>query len=139
MNACIHYDNPISMLDLDENFTKLKEKISKEGYIESLIESALLANSHRLTYELKPDSSFNDNLEEYFSSTLKEKEETLTDLDKNKIIQLADDLKARQEADDDASLLPKVTIEDIPLKREYSQSNALVGRSEEHTSELQSH
>ncbi|MDA9307530.1 insulinase family protein, partial [Gammaproteobacteria bacterium] len=127
MNACIHYDNPISMLDLDENFTKLKEKISKEGYIESLIESALLTNSHRLTYELKPDSSFNDNLEEYFSSTLKEKEETLTDLDKNKIIKLADDLKARQEADDDASLLPKVTTEDIPLKREYSQSNALVG------------
>ena len=127
MNACIHYDNPISMLDLDENFTKLKEKISKEGYIEGLIESALLTNSHRLTYELKPDSSFNDNLEEYFSSTLKEKEETLTDLDKNKIIKLADDLKARQEADDDASLLPKVTIEDIPLKREYSQSNALVG------------
>ena len=127
MNACIHYDNPISMLDLDENFTKLKEKISKEGYIESLIESALLTNSHRLTYELKPDSSFNDNLEEYFSSTLKEKEETLTDLDKNKIIKLADDLKARQEADDDASLLPKVTIEDIPLKREYSQSNELVG------------
>jgi len=127
MNACIHYDNPISMLDLDENFTKLKEKISKEGYIESLIESALLANSHRLTYELKPDSSFNDNLEEYFSSTLKEKEEALTDLDKNKIIKLADDLKTRQEADDDASLLPKVTIEDIPLKREYSQSNALVG------------
>ena len=127
MNACIHYDNPISMLDLDENFTKLKEKISKEGYIESLIESALLTNSHRLTYELKPDSRFNDNLEEYFSSTLKEKEETLTDLDKNKINKLADDLKARQEADDDASLLPKVTIEDIPLKREYSQSNALVG------------
>ena len=127
MNACIHYDNPISMLDLDENFTKLKEKISKEGYIEGLIESALLTNSHRLTYELKPDSRFNDNLEEYFSSTLKEKEETLTDLDKNKINKLADDLKARQEADDDASLLPKVTIEDIPLKREYSQSNALVG------------
>lgn len=127
MNACIHYDDPISMLDLDGNFTKLKEKIAKEGYIESLIESALLANSHRLTYELKPDSSFNDNLEEYFSSTLKEKEETLTDLDKNKIMKLADDLKTRQEADDDASLLPKVTIEDIPLKREYSKSSEIVG------------
>jgi Zn-dependent M16 (insulinase) family peptidase len=127
MNACIHYGNPISMLDLDENFTKLKEKISKDGYIESLIESALLANSHRLTYELKPDSSFNDNLEEYFSSTLKEKEKTLTDLDKNKIIKLADDLKTRQETEDDASLLPKVTIEDIPLKREYAQSNEVVG------------
>jgi Zn-dependent M16 (insulinase) family peptidase len=127
MNACIHYDDPISMLDLDGNFTKLKEKIAKEGYIESLIESALLANSHRLTYELKPDSKFNDNLEEYFSSTLKEKEETLTDLDKSKIMKLADDLKTRQEADDDASLLPKVTIEDIPLKREYSKSSEIVG------------
>ncbi|MDO7750447.1 MAG: insulinase family protein, partial [SAR86 cluster bacterium] len=127
MNACIHYDNPISMLDVDENFTKLKEKISKEGYIESLIESTLLSNSHRLTYELKPDSSFNDNLEEYFSSKLKEKEDTLSDLDKNKIIKLADDLKIRQEAEDDVSLLPKVTIEDIPLKREYSESNEVVG------------
>jgi len=127
MNACIHYDNPISMLDVDENFTKLKEKISTEGYIESLIESTLLSNSHRLTYELKPDSSFNDNLEEYFSSKLKEKEDTLSDLDKNKIIKLADDLKIRQEAEDDASLLPKVTIEDIPLKREYSESNEVVG------------
>ena len=127
MNACIHYDNPISMLDLDGNFTKLKEKISKDDYIESLIESALLINSHRLTFELKPDSSFNDNLEEYFSSTLKEKEQNLTDIDKNKIIKLADDLKTRQEAEDDASLLPKVTIADIPLKREYAQSNAVVG------------
>ncbi|MDB9813704.1 insulinase family protein [Gammaproteobacteria bacterium] len=127
MNACIHYDNPISMLDLDGNFTKLKEKISKDDYIESLIESALLINSHRLTFELKPDSGFNENIEEYFSSTLKEKEQTLTDIDKNKIIKLADDLKTRQEAEDDVSLLPKVTIADIPLKREYAQSNAVVG------------
>ena len=127
MNACIHYDNPISMLDLDGNFTKLKEKISKDDYIESLIESALLINSHRLTFELKPDSGFNENIEEYFSSTLKEKEQTLTDIDKNKIIKLADDLKTRQEAEDDVSLLPKVAIADIPLKREYAQSNAVVG------------
>ena len=127
MNACIHYDNPISMLDLDGNFTKLKEKISKDDYIESLIESALLINSHRLTFELKPDSGFNENIEGYFSSTLKEKEQTLTDIDKNKIIKLADDLKTRQEAEDDVSLLPKVTIADIPLKREYAQSNAVVG------------
>ena len=127
MNACIHYDDPISMLDLDKNFTELKEKISKDGYIESLIESALLTNSHRLTYELKPDTSFNENLDEFFSSTLKQKEQSLTESDKNKIIKLADDLKTRQEAEDDASLLPKVTIDDIPLKREYAQSNAIVG------------
>ena len=42
-------------------------------------------------------------------------------------MKLADDLKSRQEADDDASLLPKVTIEDIPLKREYSKLSEIVG------------
>ena len=121
MNACVHYDNPISMLDLDANFTKLKAKIAKEGYIEELIESSLLKNPHRLTYELKPDPKFNDNLEEFFSSTLKQKEQTLSDSDREEIIKLADDLKLRQEAEDDAELLPKVTIADIPLKRKYTE------------------
>ena len=40
MNACIHHDNPISMLDLDENFTKLKALISKKGYLEDRRPSA---------------------------------------------------------------------------------------------------
>ena len=42
MNACIHHDNPISMLDLDANFTKLKALISKKGYLEELITLSLI-------------------------------------------------------------------------------------------------
>ena len=38
MNACMHYDNPISMLDLDKNFTALKNKISDDGYVEEVAE-----------------------------------------------------------------------------------------------------
>ena len=74
MNACIHYDNPISMLDLDSNFSKLKALISKKGYLEELISSSLIKNQHRLNYELKPDPKFNENLENFFSSTLRKKE-----------------------------------------------------------------
>ena len=127
MNACVHYDNPISMLDLDDNFTQLKAKINQEGFIENLIESSLIKNPHRLTYELKPDPKFNDNLEEYFSSTLKEKERTLTESEKEEIIKLADDLKVRQEAEDNAELLPKVTISDIPLQRKYTEVSLETG------------
>ena len=130
MNACIHHDNPISMLDLDANFTKLKALISKKGYLEELITTSLLNNQHRLNYELKPDIKFNENLENFFSTTLKNKEESLTHSEKEEINTLAHALKQRQEAVDDVEILPKVTIQDIPVKREYtSESFALNNRS----------
>ena len=130
MNACIHHDNPISMLDLDANFTKLKALISKKGYLEELITTSLLNNQHRLNYELKPDIKFNENLENFFSATLKNKEESLTHSEKEEINTLAHALKQRQEAVDDVEILPKVTIQDIPVKREYtSESFAVNNRS----------
>ena len=125
MNACIHHDDPISMLDLDANFTKLKNLISKKGYLEDLISTNLIKNQHRLNYELKPDPKFNENLENFFSSTLKSKEETLTDKDIGEINDLAKALKARQEAIDDVEILPKVTKQDIPLKRHYTNISFL--------------
>ncbi|EKO36290.1 peptidase M16C associated [SAR86 cluster bacterium SAR86E] len=123
MNACIHYDDPISMLDLDSNFSKLKELIEEDGYLENLISTNLLSNPHRLNYELKPDKKFNENLESFFSSTLKDKEQSLTNRDKEDINDLAKALKIRQEKEDDVEILPKVTIADIPLKREYPQES----------------
>jgi len=125
MNACIHHDDPISMLDLDANFTKLKNLISKKGYLEDLISTNLIKNQHRLNYELKPDPKFNENLENFFSSTLKSKEETLTDKDIGEINDLAKALKARQEAIDDVEILPKVNKQDIPLKRHYTNISFL--------------
>ena len=115
------------MLDLDENFTKLKALISKKGYLEELISSNLLLNQHRLTFELRPDTQFNENLENYFSQTLQAKEESLSEKDKQEISELASALKERQEAVDDVEILPKVTIEDIPLKREYSEESFAIG------------
>ena len=123
MNACIHHDDPISMLDLDTNFKKLKSLLSKKGYLEELISTCLIKNQHRLNYELKPDSKFNEKLENFFSTTLTNKEKSLTDNEKVEINDLADALKARQDAEDDVEILPKVTREDIPLKREYANES----------------
>ena len=125
MNACIHHDDPISMLDLDANFTKLKTLISQKGYLEELISTSLINNQHRLNYELKPDPKFNENLENFFASKLKSKEEMLTDKDIGEINDLAEALKARQEAVDDVEILPKVTKQDIPLKRDYASVSFL--------------
>ena len=113
------------MLDLDANFKKLKTLISQKGYLEELISTCLIKNQHRLNYELKPDPKFNENLENFFASTLKNKEETLTEEDRGEINDLAKALKARQEAMDDVEILPKVTKQDIPLKREYTHVSFL--------------
>ena len=125
MNACIHHDDPISMLDLDANFTKLKTLISQKGYLEELISTSLIKNQHRLNYELKPDPKFNEDLENFFASKLKSKEEMLTDKDIGEINDLAAALKARQDAVDDVEILPKVTKQDIPLKRDYASVSFL--------------
>ena len=127
MNACIHYDNPIAMLDVDSNFKNLKDQIARDGYMEELISSNLLKNSHRLTYELKPDQKFNQSLEEYFSLTLRNKEANLSNADKKEINNLAEALKLRQEAVDDIEILPKVTIQDIPFAREYTEKSSAMG------------
>ncbi len=130
MNACIHHDDPISMLDLDASFKKLKSLISKKGYLEELIRNSLIKNQHRLNYELKPDPKFNEKLEDFFSSNLKLRENSLTNDEKKEINDLANALKARQEAEDDVEILPKVTKKDIPLVREYtSESFAWDNRS----------
>ena len=63
-----------------------------------MISTCLIKNQHRLNYELKPDPKFNENLENFFASTLKNKEETLTEEDRGEINDLAKALKARQEA-----------------------------------------
>ena len=48
--ACIHNDDPLKVLDLDSSFILVKENLSKERYMEKLIEKKLINNAHRLNY-----------------------------------------------------------------------------------------
>ena len=57
--ACIHNDNPLEILDLDNAFDAINENLKSENYIENLIEKNLILNKHRLNYSLIPDTEFN--------------------------------------------------------------------------------
>ena len=118
--ACIHNDNPLEILDLDDAFNTIKENLKSENYIESLIEKNLISNSHRLNYSLIPDSEFNRKNEEKIQQKVIEKTRDLSHKDKEDIIQLANDLETRQNAHDDPEILPKVTKDDIPQSRTYA-------------------
>ena len=117
--ACIHNDDPLSILDLDNAFNTIKSNLQSERYVEGLIEKHLIKNSHRLNYSLIPDINFNKKTEERIQNKVSEKTKNLTTEEKNNIVKLATSLQKRQESHDDPEILPKVTKEDIPKGRKY--------------------
>ena len=117
--ACIHNDDPLSILDLDNAFNTIKSNLQSERYVEGLIEKHLIKNSHRLNYSLIPDINFNKKTEERIQNKVSEKTKNLTTEEKNNIVKLATSLQKRQESHDDPEILPKVTKEDIPKERKY--------------------
>ena len=118
--ACIHNDNPLNVLDLDSAFNTIKSNLKTDNYIENLIDRNLIKNSHRLTYSLIPDTELNKKNEEKIKNKVFEITKNFSSDDKEKLIKLANDLENRQNSIDDPEVLPKVTKEDIPKKRNYA-------------------
>ena len=119
--ACLHNDNPIKILDLDSSFDIIKNNLKKEKYIETLIETKIINNPHRVNYCLAPDVEFNSKNEQKIKEKINEKSKKLSEKEKERIIDLTKNLKLRQEKQDNPELLPKVTKADIPKTRSYSQ------------------
>jgi len=120
--ACIHNDDPLKVLDLDSSFSIIKDKLKEDGYIEKIIEERIIKNNHRVNYALIPDPEFNNKNEEKIKDKVTQKSKDLSEEDKQQIVDLASELKKRQEAIDDPEVLPKVTKEDIPHTRNYAES-----------------
>ncbi len=120
--ACIHNDDPLKVLDLDSSFSIIKDNLKEDGYIEKIINEKIIKNNHRVNYALIPDPEFNNKNEEKIKNKIAKKSKDLSDNDKQQIIDLASELKKRQEAIDDPEVLPKVTKEDIPHTRNYAES-----------------
>ena len=118
--ACIHNDNPLNILDLDNAFNTIKNNLKTDNYIENLIEKNLIKNNHRLTYSLIPDTQLNKKNEEKIQNKVLDITKKLSEKDKEKLIKLANDLEERQNSIDDPEVLPKVTREDIPKIRKYA-------------------
>ena len=118
--ACIHNDNPLNVLDLDYAFNIIKNNLKTDNYIENLIDKSLIKNNHRLTYSLIPDTELNKKNEEKIQNKVLEITKNFSLDDKKNLIKLANDLENRQNSIDDPEVLPKVTKEDIPEKRNYA-------------------
>ncbi len=114
--GAMHDGDPIALLDTDVALKQLGEEVKQADFIPNLVQKLLLDNSHRVTLTLVPDANLAEQQELDEKNKLAKIKEGLTIEQKQQIIQQALALKARQESDDDPSILPEVTKDDVPTE-----------------------
>ncbi|UNU74062.1 insulinase family protein [Moraxella nasovis] len=115
-STAIHGGNPVDVWQIDEHLTWLREQVKKPHWVQQLIRQHLIDNPHRVRLTLSPDVHKAKRQMDEERTKLDTLLSTLTKADKVKITEQTADLKARQNALDDVSILPKVGLSDIPSK-----------------------
>ncbi|PXF33233.1 peptidase M16 [Pokkaliibacter plantistimulans] len=114
LSSAIHRGDPIALLDLDPVLERLREDVKDSQFIPGLINKLLLNNPHRVRLTLRPDAKLAERREQAEKDTLAEIKAGLTDEQKAKLVAQAKALQERQDQIDDADILPKVTLQDVP-------------------------
>ena len=112
--GAMHDGDPIALLDTDAALKKLAKEIKQAEFIPNLIKSLLLDNPHRVTLTLSPDDKLADNEILAEKQKLAKIKAALTTKETKEIIEQSLALEARQNEEDDPSILPEVTKDDVP-------------------------
>ncbi|PNK61922.1 insulinase family protein [Psychrobacter sp. FDAARGOS_221] len=124
-STAIHDGNPIDIWQVDEHLNWLREQVKDPNWLPNLLKQHLLDNPHRVRVTLVPDENKSAELAAAEQARLDAIEAKLTDEDKAQLKQQAADLTARQAAEDDLSLLPKVGLEDVPESVSFTHGEQL--------------
>lgn len=119
LSAGIHRGDPLTALNIDPALESLREKIKSPSFIPSLIQRWLLDNPHRVRVTLRPDAELSARREAAEKQRLATIKAGLTDAEAQQIIANTQALEARQRQIDDDSVLPCVTLEDVPTTIKY--------------------
>lgn len=114
LGCATHYADPIPVLDLEPVILSLREKISDPDYIRGLAQRLLLDNPHRITLVMSPDPALSAQRSASERQRLAAIKAELDEDGRQAIVERAAALQARQQDSVDASLLPKVTLADVP-------------------------
>lgn len=112
--SAIYDSKPTELLDQKAALSKLRQEIQDPNKIKSMLKRLLLNNPHRVFLTTSPDSGLNEKKAAAEAAELEHIQSSLTDAEKSQIISRSAALSARQNAVDDPSVLPKLTLQDIP-------------------------
>lgn len=124
LSTATHRGDPIELLDIDPVLNSLKQEIQDPDYIPNLVRKLLLENTHRLTLTVIPDTKLSAQAAANEASRLETIKQGLDDKAIQEIIDRAAKLKLRQEEVDDPSILPKVTLDDVPVAIDWPESSS---------------
>ncbi|MDC0598459.1 insulinase family protein [Gammaproteobacteria bacterium] len=123
LSTATHRGDPIKLLDIDPVLNQLKDEIKNPDFIPDLIRKLLLDNSHRVILTVKPDATLSSKQAQEEAEKLATIKAKLSDTEKQAIIERAKKLEARQNQIDDASILPKVELSDVPPDIKWPDSS----------------
>ncbi|NRB39577.1 MAG: insulinase family protein [Pseudomonadales bacterium] len=109
-----HRGDPISLLDLEPVLADLRESIKDPEYIKTVVKELLLDNKHRVRLLMTPDKELSQTRTQAETDKLAAIKAQLSDAEKQAIVDKTAALKQRQQQEDDADILPKVTLADVP-------------------------
>ncbi len=121
LSAAIHRGDAIAMLNLDSILEKLHEEIKDPDFIKVLVRKWLLDNPHRVRLAMIPDRELSQQRELAETRRLEALKASLDESTKNRLVEQAVQLEARQQQQDDPEILPKVGLADIPAQLNFPQ------------------
>lgn len=127
-STAIHGGDPLSVWQIDEHLSWLKEAVKDPMWLPNLIKTHLVDNPHRVHLTLVPDPDKTNKLIQQEQEKLKTLNQNLDQNAKDTLKQNALDLQKRQVLEDDISLLPKVGLEDVPPHIAFSQAQVLTSK-----------
>ncbi|XP_050535717.1 presequence protease, mitochondrial [Daktulosphaira vitifoliae] len=121
-----HEGNVVDVLNVGKKINIFKQNMTNDSnYLQSLMNKYLLNNKHKLIMTMSPNQNYEVLRKEAENNLLKEKLLSLSAEDKENIYYQGLELRKEQDAVQDASCLPSLTINDlkkttdsVPLKKE---------------------
>jgi presequence protease len=116
-----HGGDPVRVVEIDDDLAKIREEISKGPFLEEKIRYHFLNNPHRVLFTLAPDMEKMKQTLQKEKAVLADLSRALTDVEKDQIQLDAEALKQQQDHVEDVSVLPTLSLSDIPPEVEKIQ------------------
>ena len=120
LSSATHRGDVIGLLNLDPVLEKLHNDIKDPNFIKQLAQDLLINNQHRVRLTLRPDTEIDGRRKQAEIDCLQLIKQGMSDAEKQRVIDTAEQLQQRQQQVDDESILPKVGIADVPVTMHYT-------------------
>ncbi|MFO1433573.1 MAG: insulinase family protein [Candidatus Competibacteraceae bacterium] len=124
--AVLHDGDPVATLDIEPLLQTLQQEIQDPAFIKNLARDLLLENAHRVRLVMAPDNTLAARLAEEEKQRLQALQAKLTPAQRERLLEQAQALQARQTRLDDPELLPRVGLEDIPAELKIASGHTQV-------------